>query len=426
MGYYFAIICKLAFFFVSNLGFWEYFRRKSGMNVFFLPAFTVSLQVTVLFCAGILNCLELATWGLYGGGIFLALYYLYRDYKNVIHTYWNGGFIFLAVSFLVIVAACKGRVFICYDNFSHWALVVKSMLLTDRFPCFQDTIIIFQEYPLGSTSYIYYFAKLVSNSESAQMIAQGFMMLSFLLPVFKCVKRNMAVSWIYVLVFMNFIFCYCMLITDLLVDTLLPLQGMALLFFIYSECLNSFNKNTGRGVCALYAIPFLCTAAQIKNSGIFFVILACILFGISIMSKKICPACDKFIVRQRIIAMVSPFVSIYLWHKHCGYVFSAGAMTKHAMTFENYKEIFSQKAKDDISLILYDTFKFSVMGKELYFILLFVGIIGVVAYLLGDSWKKNLRKVSFGVCRNICCIYDGDGRDVFVFYAWSRGDEPCK
>lgn len=33
---------------------------------------------------------------MYGIGIFLALHYLYRDYKIVIHTYWNGGFVFLA------------------------------------------------------------------------------------------------------------------------------------------------------------------------------------------------------------------------------------------------------------------------------------------------------------------------------------------
>lgn len=150
MGHYFAVLCKLALFFISNLGFWEYFRRKSGMNVFFLPAFTVSLQVTVLFCAGILNCLELAVWGMYGIGIFLAFHYLYKDYKNVIHTYRNGGFLFLAVSFCVILAACKGRVFVHYDNFSHWALVVKNMLFTDRYPTFQDTMILFRNIRWGA------------------------------------------------------------------------------------------------------------------------------------------------------------------------------------------------------------------------------------------------------------------------------------
>lgn len=89
------------------------------MNIYFLPAFTISLQVTILFCTGIFNCLKPAALLMFGAGILLA---------------------------------CRGRMFVWYDNFSHWALVVKNMLLTDRFPTFLDTRIIFQEYPMGSAS----------------------------------------------------------------------------------------------------------------------------------------------------------------------------------------------------------------------------------------------------------------------------------
>lgn len=174
------------------------------MNIYFLPAFTISLQVTVLFYAGILNCLEPAVLLMFGAGILFAVYYLYTDFKNVVHAYWNGGYLFLTVSFCLLLLACRERMFVWYDNFSHWALVVKNMLLTDRFPSFQDTKIIFQEYPLGIASYIYYFAKMVLNSEALQMAAQGFMMLSFILPLFKCVKKNMVVAGIYVLFFVNF------------------------------------------------------------------------------------------------------------------------------------------------------------------------------------------------------------------------------
>lgn len=134
---------------------------------------------------------------------------------------------------------------------------------------------------------------MISSAESIQMAAQGFMMLSFLLPVFKCVKRNMAVSWIYVFVFMNYIFCYYIPVTELPVDTLLSLQGMATLFFIYSESLDFSWDNTRGGVCALYAIPFLCTTVQIRNSGIYFLILACILFCISLRHKKNRLKCGK-------------------------------------------------------------------------------------------------------------------------------------
>lgn len=245
---YLVIFCKLIMFFLSNLGYWEYFRRKSKMNIYFLPAFTISLQIMILFCAGILNCLVIAVWTMFTGGLILAACYLGNDFKNVIGNYLNSGYVFFIMVFCVILCVCQGQVFTAYDNFSHWALVLKNMLLTDRYPSFQDPLIIFQEYPLGSASYIYYFAKLVSESESAQMAAQSLMMLSFILPVFKFINKNKIVSCVMLLLYVNYIFCYNIRIDSLLVDTLLPLQGMAALFFIYSECLNfSGGKIPGGG-----------------------------------------------------------------------------------------------------------------------------------------------------------------------------------
>lgn len=238
---------RILLFLVSNLGMWEYFRRKSKMNIFFLPAFAVCLQITVLFCAGLLNCLKVAVLLLFCIGMMLAVFYLYTDFKNVIYTYQNAGYAFLILAFFLILLACRGNTFTQYDNFSHWALVAKTVILNNRYPSFQDTVILFQEYPLGSTSYVYYFAKIVSDSEGAQMAAQAFLMLSFILPIFKYVRRNIAAGFICVFLFANYIFCYNILISNLLVDTLLPLQGAAMLLFVCSECIGSAEGKNFRG-----------------------------------------------------------------------------------------------------------------------------------------------------------------------------------
>lgn len=415
MGYYFMILCKLILFSISNLGLWEYFRRKSGMNVYFLPAFTISLQVTVLFCAGILNCLELAVLLMYGAGILFAVYYLCTDFKSVVHAYWNVGYLFLAVSVCVLLLACRGRVFGRYDNFTHWALVVKNMLLTDRFPTFQDTMVKFQEYPLGSASYIYYFVKVVSDSESFQMVAQGFMMLSFILPVIKCLRRNMLIGGIYFGIFVNYILCfYAVSISDLLIDTLLPLQGMSMLFFIYSECINMPDENNPGDVSLLYAIPFLCTTVQIKNSGIYFVVLACILIALSMKKDKPEQKPVKSMNLYRIITMAAPFISLYIWHKHCKYVFYSASVSAHAMTFQNYKSVFSQKTEDDITAILVEVFKFSIGGEELYNLLLFIGIFGVLSFLGGVKLRNQYLKVVL-VCTVIYITYMAGTAAMYLF-----------
>lgn len=75
-------ICKLILFFFSNWGYWEFFHKKSRMNPYFLPAFTVSLQVSALFCAGILNCLRETMIILYGIGFALAFIHIFKSFKD--------------------------------------------------------------------------------------------------------------------------------------------------------------------------------------------------------------------------------------------------------------------------------------------------------------------------------------------------------
>lgn len=381
-------IGRLLLYFLSSFGYWEYFRKKSGMNIYFLPAFTVSLQIMILFLAGILNCLQITVFFMFGIGVVLAVYELVRDVKGIVSTYLKVGYIFLAVGIGAMLLATRGQLFIHYDNFSHWALAVRNIIDSDRYPSFRDALIQFQAYPLGSASYIYYFAKIVSRTEGMQMFAQAYMMLCFILPVFKYVKKYKAVSCVYVFLFTNYLFVYNTAITDLLVDTLLPLQGMAMLFFIGSEC-TGFCRGDGKGVVPIwYAVPFLCTAVQIKNSGIYFIIIAEVFLFISLK-------CCEMRRKQTFAVMVAPFVSIFLWKAHCDYVFSAAASSKHAMTIENYQAVFSSKTWDEIKNIFFGVLEHSVTGRRLYFLLAFLLALGILSVLIGSgTGKKYLKTVA--------------------------------
>lgn len=374
-------ITKLIVFMLSSLGYWEYFRRKTKINVYFLPAFTISFQITILFIAGLLNCLKTTTILLFVTGLVLAAYYIYRNYKYFL-DYCNVGFVFFFISLGLILVAVRGHVFSYYDNFSHWALVVRNMLQTNRYPNFEDTLITFQEYPLGSATFIYYFSKIVSKVESVQMLAQGYMMVSFLLPVFKYVKKKKGIILVYMFLFVNFLFCYNTGINDLLVDTLLPLQGTASLLFIFSECLFYDKKEKQEGVSILYAIPFLCTAMQIKNSGIYFVVVGCvmILVGCFKIGKRVC--------WRELLTAFAPFFSLYFWKTHCGYMFSAASVSKHAMTAENYKQVYSSKSVEDIQLIVHEMLRFSFSGKDLYCVMGFMAFTGILIFFLKRDFGK--------------------------------------
>lgn len=134
-----------------------------------------------------------------------------------------------------MAVALQGKLFTHYDNFSHWAMVVKAIMRTNRFPNFTDKVIEFQEYPVGSALYIYYFTKLTHKAEYVQMLAQVYMILVSIMPMFAVGKKNKAAAVIIVL-FANYMLVYNIKPTDMLVDTLLPLVSMSGLLYTIMYC----------------------------------------------------------------------------------------------------------------------------------------------------------------------------------------------
>ena len=268
---------RLVLFCIATLGSFELLRiaSKDEINIYFLPSLTIAIQTTILFFAGILNLLPEAAKLLYiVGALGLAYAICKRGKQYFLKVYINIGYIFLLLIMAAMAFYVKGKLFTHYDNFSHWATVVRRMILTNRFPNFHDTIIFFPEYPLGSAVYIYFFVKLIGTSESLQMLAQIYMIVAAVLPLFNFAKKNAFPAFIVMLAFVNFIFVYNTQVTDLLVDTLLPVVGMCGLMFAAVHCRGGIT-----GTTLAFLSCYMIQLQQIKNSGIFFaaLIIGCVL-----------------------------------------------------------------------------------------------------------------------------------------------------
>ncbi len=116
--------------------------------------------------------------------------------------------------------------------------------------------------------------------------------------------------------------------------------------------------------------------------------MAYVLIGISL--KK-----DKNNRKLKIFTMTAPILSLYLWKWHCDYVFLDGSLTKHAMTVENYQNVFSQKTGEQIESILSNVIKYSFGGREFIYILLFLVIIGIMSILIDIQNRKVYMKLVF-------------------------------
>lgn len=379
-------LLKLGIFMLSNFGYWEFFRHKCKIGVYYLPAFTIAAQFMVLFAAGLLNLLGQAATVMYLFGLLLFAAALRREKKALLLPYLNWGYGVLVIATGMILLAVKGKEFATYDNFSHWAIVVKTMLNADRFPNFMDSAIQFQSYPLGASAYIYYFCKMIYSGESMQMLAQAFMMLCMMLPWFAILKKNSAAGTLFLVLMANFLLCYNVEIYDLPVDTLLPLAGMAAMLFLYRECLEKPDSQTNHIYCA---IPFLCLLSQIKSSGVFFVAAAAVLLLVTIKKKEdILPHCA---------VCASPLVMMYLWSRHCDYVFTNASTSKHSIDLENYSIVFGEKGAEDIRMIIKGVLEYAVSRRELIFLVLWIAVLGILAFAAQRSVPKTYVKFVAGV-----------------------------
>lgn len=341
---------------LQNLGFWEFLRRKTDTQAVFLPGATAVIQISLLFFAGILNLLPQATALLWAFGIGFFFYCWWKDKGlSFLRNYVSFPYLYLFLFSVIFLVFLHGKKLVHYDNFSHWGLIVKVLLEKNRFPNFlEENYIIFQEYPLGSAVYLYYcmhFSGTIS-SEWKMMFCQAYLYLAFLMPIFRNGKKRSGLVFLLVVLFTNFALVVFTPIVDLLVDRLLALAGMCMLCYVAEHC----RAGKLSVSVSLVTAAFLVANLQIKNSSIFFVIIACVLILWAGREDR------KWAKRISLIGIA--ILAYLLWNQHCKLVYSAPELSKHAMNLSNYAVGTSKKSVEDMLAIAKELVYFIVKSKE--------------------------------------------------------------
>lgn len=367
-------LAKLCLLMASNFGFWEAARRKWNINVYLLPALTVGAQFCVMFTAGLLNYLGEAAELMYFGGLFLLLWQLYREkgrFWKLVTPYLNWGYGLFLLGMAAALIALRGRTLSGIDNFTHWAVVVKNLLLYDRFPTFAQDAVTFTSYPLGSAASIYYFCRHVSDGEWAFMLGQAYMMLCMLLPLFSCGKEKALPGAAVIAVMGNFLLCCNIPITELLVDTLLPLTAGAMLVSVARGCREEGN-------CVYrYSLPMLVLTLNVKNSGLFFCAAGLLLMWCLLrkQGKRLKP----------LLVTVLVLLAVYsLWKRHCDYVFVNSQMSQHAVSLEYFKMRLGERTLAEMGQILKGVVRYVWSRKPLIYLAAWLGAALVCARFSGN------------------------------------------
>lgn len=212
---------------------WMYWaKRWLQVDFCFIPAAVFSAAAVVVYFGGIVFLLEPTAWLVYAGGL---LAFAAAAAAGVLRhaklwprlRLWELCFGVGSAMFLAILPSAR---FLHDDNFTHWGIVVKVMLSTNAFPTTQSRLVDFLNYPLGTSSFLYYVCYYAGRQQGMMMLAQGVLIFAFFYAVLGAVRHTRCFV-LYALLgaglsFLSF-FNITIRINNLLVDFLLPVIALA-------------------------------------------------------------------------------------------------------------------------------------------------------------------------------------------------------
>lgn len=255
---------------VSCLGYMMLVRKAFALSWEFVPVFVFSSIACIVFLGGLAGQLFTVSIAVLVAGVIAfvacAVSGLRLRQKGIVRlslTIFHVSFLAGSLTFLLALFRDK---FTHYDNFSHWAIVLKVMLSTDAFPMPDSDLIDFKNYPLGVSSFLYYICRFAGHSQSVMLLAQGLLIFACFLAMFGVVSEKKRFL-LYAFLGLGFstlsLFNLTIRINNLLVDFLLPIYTLAIFAIVYH-----YRKDIPRACMAV--LPLAGLLAVMKSTGLVF------------------------------------------------------------------------------------------------------------------------------------------------------------
>ena len=378
-------ILKIILFLMLCAGYYMHIKRKNIIKEEFVPIFLISIISLVIYMAGILNFLNITTWMIGIIGVALFIKEIYTIIKNKEKININKNIVFLLIMLLWSAIILKGIILTHYDNFSHWGMIIREMLLTDKFPNFESSVIMFSAYPPGTACTVYFICKYLGNSEAIMLFSQSILILTSLYTLFAFCKKENKINYVITLIAIVYLLIGNIFVDELLVDTVLSVMGIAGMTIIFY-----YRKEVKKGL--VFSIPILTLLMIVKNSGVFFVIIDIILWSI-FLYKNIS---FKQIFKTKYIYLIFlPILAILVWNAHTDLVFESASTSKHSMSIENYSENFSNKDAETFKIITTKMMEkmTDITNKDNQILLILLAAFLIMGII---TWKKQeLRNITF-------------------------------
>ena len=215
------------------------------------------------------------------------------------------GFVIYMSLFALSIFINKDRILQDYDEFNHWAVIVKNMFMYNSYGTNSESIVAFNEYPPFTAIFQYLFLDINNvYSEDIIIMAQNILYFSIIIPITKNIRWNKSFRKIFIILpLMIFVpmFFYENFYLDILVDAILGVMLAYTIYVAYDE-----KDVTFKYVQICTGIIML---ALTKTSGIGLAILALIIILIKVIlnyknDKKILKRELKLLAVITILAII--------------------------------------------------------------------------------------------------------------------------
>ena len=260
-------------------------RRKLDVDMCFVPAVVLCAAGCIVYLGGIVGLLVPAAWAVLLGGIAALGFDAWRwvrDPSSRPHPHASMFGVCFALGALLFLSMLPGEHLEHYDNFSHWATAVKVLLSTGAFPTADNGLIEFFNYPLGTTSLIFYICLFAGHAEGTMLLAQGLLIFALFLAVFGMLRHKKSFLLFAALgagCSVLSLFNVTIRINNLLVDFILPLGTMAAWAIV-----DRYHETPGREAALL--VPILAFLGIVKSTGVVFVAFALLYAGARALSDR--------------------------------------------------------------------------------------------------------------------------------------------
>lgn len=271
-----------------------------------------------------------------------------------------------------------------YDNFSHWALVVKYLTAFGQFPHSNQNIVTFTSYPLGSSVFSYFWLGHDFFHEGLLLVSYWFLLILSLLPLIQLVNEKSSLliaRSLLMLVAAMIAWVKFVPINSVLVDDLISVYAVGII--AGQVYLRSDIKRL-----ALFTAIAAGALSLMKNSALFFVGISYLHFLVlSFHHLKAYPMSRK---KSGVAFLISLFTFLPFagWQIYLSRAFAQSQSSKHAIDFNDYKVIASDKTVQDITQIREAFVRYILNGNHLVMRGIYLIILAFFFLYLFYLWKK--------------------------------------